>query len=128
MTALATHDEVVATLFGVRTGSRYIMIRISHAGEKWSACSPGRLIIDRTIEALHKDGVREFDFSIGNYSYKRRFKPQRTPLVDLSAPLSWRGQPYALRDRAVLALRHYPELTARLKQSLAKATPSREAA
>ncbi len=86
MTALATRDEVVATLLGIRTGSRYIMIRISNAGEKWSACSPGRLIIDRTIEALHKVGVREFDFSIGNYSYKRRFGPQRTPLVDLGAP------------------------------------------
>ena len=89
-------------------------------------CSPGRLIIDRTIEALHRDGVREFDFSIGNYSYKRRFGPQRTPLVDLRAALSWRGQPTALRDRAVLALRHYPKLTARLKQALGKATPSRE--
>ncbi|HEX7919446.1 MAG TPA: GNAT family N-acetyltransferase [Bradyrhizobium sp.] len=126
MTALATHDEVVATLLGIRTGSRYVMLRISNAGGKWSACSPGRLIVDRTIAALHKDGVREFDFSIGNYSYKRRFGPQRTPLVDLSAPLSWRGQPHALRDRAVLALRHYPELTARLKQALGKATPSRE--
>ncbi|MDH2383852.1 GNAT family N-acetyltransferase [Bradyrhizobium sp. CER78] len=126
MTALATRDEVVATLLGIRTGSRYVMLRISNAGEKWSACSPGRLIIDRTIAALHKDGVREFDFSIGNYSYKRRFGPQRTPLVDLGAALSWRGQPYALRDRAVLALRHYPKLSARLKQALGKATPSRE--
>lgn len=126
MTALTTRDEVVATLLGIRTGSRYVMIRISNAGEKWSMCSPGRLIIDRTIEALHRDGVREFDFSIGNYSYKRRFGPQRTPLVDLGAALSWRGQPTALRDRAVLALRHYPKLTARLKQALGKATPSRE--
>ncbi|MCC8965938.1 GNAT family N-acetyltransferase [Bradyrhizobium sp. Pear76] len=126
MTALTTRDEVVATLLGVRAGSRYVMLRISNAGEKWSACSPGRLIIDRTIEALHEDGVREFDFSIGNYSYKRRFNPQRTPLVDLSAPLSWRGQPHALRDLAVLALRHYPKLTARLKRALGKASPSRE--
>ncbi|MGY4476483.1 GNAT family N-acetyltransferase [Bradyrhizobium sp. USDA 3364] len=126
VTALTTSNEVVATLLGIRTGSRYIMIRISNAGEKWSACSPGRLIIDRTIAALHKDGVREFEFSIGNYSYKRRFGPQRTPLVDLGAALSWRGQPHALRDRAVLALRHYPKVSARLKQALGKSTPSRE--
>jgi CelD/BcsL family acetyltransferase involved in cellulose biosynthesis len=126
MTALTTRDEVVATLLGIRTGSRYIMIRISNAGEKWSMCSPGRLIIDRTIEALHKDGVREFEFSVGNYSYKRRFGPQRTPLVDLGAALSWRGQPQALRDRAVLALRHYPKLSARLKEAFGKSTPSRE--
>ncbi|MGF6308205.1 CelD/BcsL family acetyltransferase involved in cellulose biosynthesis [Bradyrhizobium sp. i1.8.4] len=126
MTALTTSNEVVATLLGIRTGSRYVMIRISNAGEKWSVCSPGRLIIDRTIEALHKDGVREFDFSIGNYSYKRRFGPQRMPLVDLGAPLSRRGRPHALRDRAVLALRRYPKLSARLKTLLGKSEPSRE--
>ena len=51
-------DEVVATLLGIRTGSRYVMIRISNTGEKWSNCSPGRLIIERTTAALHRDGVR----------------------------------------------------------------------
>ncbi|MGC4074061.1 MAG: GNAT family N-acetyltransferase [Nibricoccus sp.] len=72
----------------------YIMVKISNAGEKWSNCSPGRLIIERTMAALHKDGVRKFDFSIGNYPYKRRFG------VTCSAarrcrrsPLSWRGLP-----------------------------------
>lgn len=51
------------------------MIRISNGGARWSKCSPGRLIIERTMAALHQDGVREFDFSIGNYAYKRRFDP-----------------------------------------------------
>ena len=41
------------------------MVRISNAGDKWSNCSPGRLIIERTMAALHRDGVREFDFSFG---------------------------------------------------------------
>ncbi len=127
MTALATRDEVVATLLGIRTGSRWIMIRISNAGEKWAACSPGPA--DHRPDhrrALHKVGVREFDFSIGNYSYKRRFGPQRTAAGRSRRPLSWRGQPYALRDRAVLALRHYPKLSTRLKQALGKSRPSRE--
>ncbi|WP_426436851.1 GNAT family N-acetyltransferase [Bradyrhizobium genosp. P] len=126
LTALIAGEEVVATLLGIRTGTRYVMIRISNAGGKWLNVSPGRLIIERTMAALHKDGVREFDLSIGDYPYKRRFKPARMPLVDLSASLSWRGWPHALRDRAVLALRHYPKLTARLKQMLGKSPPSRE--
>ena len=125
MTALTAGEEIVATLLGIRTGTRYVMIRISNAGDKWSNCSPGRLIIERTMAALHKDGVREFDFSIGNYAYKRRFGPTRMPLVDISASVSWRGWPYALRDRAVLALRRYPKLTARLKRALGR-PPSRE--
>ena len=70
-------------------------MRVSNAGEKWSHCSPGRLIIDRTIAALHKEGVREFDFSVGDYDYKRRFGATQFALVDIGAALSWRGWPYA---------------------------------
>ncbi len=51
--------------------------------------------------ALHQDGVRSFDFSIGNYAYKRRFGVVPLALVDITAALSWRGWPYVQRDRAV---------------------------
>jgi CelD/BcsL family acetyltransferase involved in cellulose biosynthesis len=120
VSALMVGDEIVATLLGIRTGSRYVMIRISNAGEKWSNCSPGRLIIERTMAALHRDGVREFDFSVGNYAYKRRFGVTRLPLVDISAALSWRGWPLALRDHMVRAVRNYPQADAWLKRALGK--------
>ena len=120
VSALTVGDEVVATLLGIRTGSRYVMIRISNAGEKWSNCSPGRLIIERTMAALHRDGVREFDFSVGNYAYKRRFGVTRLPLVDISAALSWRGWPYAIARSMVRAVRNYPRLDAWLKRALGK--------
>jgi CelD/BcsL family acetyltransferase involved in cellulose biosynthesis len=120
VSALTVGDEVVATLLGIRSGSRYVMVRISNAGDKWSNCSPGRLIIERTMAALHQDGVREFDFSTGNYAYKRRFGVTRLPLVDVSAALSWRGWPHALRDRAARELRRYPQLSAYLKRALGK--------
>src|SRR6478752_4838796 len=83
---------------GSATVQHYVMVRISNAGDKWSNCSPGRLITERTMAALHRDGVREFDFSIGNYAYKRRFGVTRLPLIDISAALSARGWPYVLRD------------------------------
>jgi CelD/BcsL family acetyltransferase involved in cellulose biosynthesis len=116
LSALTVGDEVVATLLGIRIGQRYVMVRISNAGDKWSNCSPGRLIIERTMAALHKDGVREFDFSIGNYAYKRRFGVVRLPLTDFTEALSWRGLPYTLRDRAVQKLRRHPRLVAYLKR------------
>ena len=125
LSALTVGEEVVATLLGVRSGSRYVMLRISHAGAKWSNCSPGRLIIERTMAALHKEGVRSFDFSIGNYAYKRRFGVAPLPLVDITAALGWRGIPYALRDRAVSELRRYPRLAAFVGRLLGK-PPSRE--
>jgi len=125
LSALTVGGEVVATLLGIRQGARYVMVRISNAGDKWSNCSPGRLIIERTMAVLHKDGIRQFDFSIGNYAYKRRFGVERIPLVDFTAALSWRGLPYALRDRAARWLRGHPQLAERLKRALGK-PPSRE--
>jgi CelD/BcsL family acetyltransferase involved in cellulose biosynthesis len=120
LSALTVGDEVVATLLGIRQGSRYVMVRISNAGAKWSNCSPGRLIIERTMAALHRDGIRQFDFSIGNYAYKRRFGVARIALVDFTAALSWRGLPYALRDRAARWLRGHPGLADRVKRALGK--------
>ena len=120
VSALTVGGEVVATLLGIRSGSRYVMVRISNAGDKWANCSPGRLIIERTMAALHGEGVREFDFSVGNYAYKRRFGVVRTPLIDLSAALSWRGMPFVLRDRAAAALRRYPRLAAPVKRALGR--------
>ncbi len=120
VTTLTAGDEIVATLLGVRDRARYTMIRISNAGGKWSNCSPGRLIIERTMAALHRDGVREFDFSVGNYAYKRRFGTKRVPLAELSAALSSRGWPYSLRDRAARKLRNYPKLSEFIKLALGK--------
>jgi CelD/BcsL family acetyltransferase involved in cellulose biosynthesis len=102
-----------------------VMVRISNAGDKWSNCSPGRLIIERTMAALHRDGVRQFDFSIGNYAYKRRFGVAPLRLCEITAALGWRGMPYALRDRAARALRRHPRLAARVGRALGK-PPSRE--
>jgi CelD/BcsL family acetyltransferase involved in cellulose biosynthesis len=125
LSALTVGEEVVATLLGIRSGSRYVMVRISNAGEKWSNCSPGRLIIERTMAALHRDGVRQFDFSIGNYAYKRRLGVVPFPLVDVTTALSWRGWPYALRDRAARELRRHPRLAAVVGRALGR-PPSRE--
>jgi CelD/BcsL family acetyltransferase involved in cellulose biosynthesis len=125
LTALTVGEEVVATLLGVRSGSRYVMVRISNAGDKWSNCSPGRLIIERTMAALHADGVRHFDFSIGNYAYKRRFGVVPVALAEITAALSWRGWPFALRDRAARELHRYPKLATRVTRALGR-PPSRE--
>jgi len=125
LTALTVGEEVVATLLGVRSGSRYVMVRISNAGDKWSNCSPGRLIIERTMAALHRDGVRHFDFSIGNYAYKRRFGVVPVALGEITAALSWRGWPFALRDRAARELHRYPKLATRVTRALGR-PPSRE--
>jgi CelD/BcsL family acetyltransferase involved in cellulose biosynthesis len=124
VSALICDRETVATILGIRQGTNFVFLRISNAGPQWSNCSPSRLIIERTMAVLHGEGVRQFDLSIGNYAFKRRFGAAPIPLTDVSMALSWRGLPYGLRDRAAQQLRRHPWLAERIGRALGK--PSRE--
>jgi CelD/BcsL family acetyltransferase involved in cellulose biosynthesis len=124
VSALLCGEEIVATILGISQGTNFVFLRISNAGTRWSNCSPSRLIIERTMAALHKEGVRQFDLSIGNYAFKRRFGAAPFPLTDVSMALSWRGLPYVLRDLAAQRLRRHPWLAERIGRALGK--PARE--
>lgn len=126
LTALTAGDELVGALLGIRNRDTYAMVRISHAAGDWSNCSPGRLIIERTLCHLHAQGFRRFDFSIGNYAYKRRFGIQRAALVDLVVPLGVRGLPAAARALLAERLRRKPALRAFARRLLGKPAIMRE--
>lgn len=123
VSVLSCDDGVVATALGIRRGTNFIFLRVGNTGKKWSHCSPGRLIIERTMAALHEDGVRQFDLSIGNHAFKRRFGAKRLPLTDVSLALGWRGIPFVLRDRAAQQLRRYPRLAEWVSRALGKSAP-----
>jgi len=71
------------------------LIRLSRGDERWSNCSPGRLLIVKTIEMLRSQGFRNFDFSLGEFPYKRRLGTRTRPLRDLVIAASVRGVPLA---------------------------------
>ena len=123
VSALMCDGEIVATSLGIRQGANYSLLRTSNAGAPWSGCSPGLLVVERTMAALHRQGVRQFDLSIGNYGYKRRFGAAQFPLTDVSIAISWRGMPYMLRDRAAQYLRRFPRLSALVGRALGKPAP-----
>jgi len=117
---LKSGDALVAGLLGIRQGDTLVLIRLSHAGQEWSNCSPGRLVISRMMEAMHARGVRKFDLSIGNFTYKRRFGAVRHKLVDVSSVRSLRGIPAHLRLIAGALLRRYPQLRRVVRRALGK--------
>jgi len=120
VSTLTCDEATVATVLGVRQGDYFAFLRISNAGTRWSHCSPSRLIIERTMAALHEQGVRQFDLSIGNYAFKRRFGAVQFPLTDASIALGWRGIPYVLRDRAAQWLRRHPWLASKVGRALGR--------
>ncbi|MGY8666793.1 GNAT family N-acetyltransferase [Bradyrhizobium sp. UFLA05-109] len=116
VSALVCGDEVVATTLGLRHGAHYSLLRNTNAGGQWSNCSPGQLCIEQTMAALHRQGVRHFDLSIGNSDYKRRFGARPLWLTDVRIALSWRGMPHVLRAQAVRELKRHPRTFAVARQ------------
>ena len=121
LTALTHREEVVAALLGIARGDGYVMLRISIGAPEWSSCSPGRLIILQTMKMLRGIGYRHFDFSIGEYEYKRRFGAASRPLVELTIALSPRGWPLLAFERAKLLVRRNRALYGLVHRLLASA-------
>lgn len=126
LTTLRGGPDFVAGLLGVYDGETYVMIRLVHRGTgDWSKISAGRLVVHKTMHWLHAQGCRRFDFSVGNYPYKRRFNPTRMPMFDRVEALSARGVPMMLKARAAGWLRARPQLRERVRLMMGK-PPSRE--
>lgn len=118
--ALVCDEAIVATTLGVNYDGTYYLLRIGHAGGQWANCSPGLLVTERTMAALHARGIRRFDLSIGNHDYKRRFGAEPVALTDVSIALSWRGLAHQLRDRVAQGLRRYPRLAGLAARAIGK--------
>jgi CelD/BcsL family acetyltransferase involved in cellulose biosynthesis len=105
LTALTIGDEVVAALLGITDGTHYAMTRLATPGQQWKNFSPGRLLIERTMKMLHADGFRAFDFTIGDYSYKRRIGVTPVPMVQATIAMSPLGWWDMGKDRAKAAIK-----------------------
>ncbi|MCX5495972.1 GNAT family N-acetyltransferase [Kaistia dalseonensis] len=123
--ALTAGDKLVAGLLGVASGDHLTFVRISAALDEWSNCSPGRLVIERSMEALSRGGFRTFDFGIGDYPYKRSFGPETIPLVELYQALSWRGRPAvalaACKAAAKAGIKRHPALERFVRRLMGRA-------
>ena len=94
------------------------MVRISTENGRWASCSPGRLIIVQTMQMLHAEGFRVFDFSVGEYPYKRRLGARSQSLFDLTDALTWRGLPLLAYDQTKHFVRQHPALHALARRML----------
>jgi CelD/BcsL family acetyltransferase involved in cellulose biosynthesis len=101
--ALTCRDELVGGVIGASNGRDVAFVRLCFAPGQWTACSPGRLVLEKTLEALHARGFRAVDLSVGEFPYKYDFGVRLEPLYGLLTPVSLRGSPawaqHATRQR-----------------------------
>ncbi len=96
LTALRVGNEIASALLGVTNGTAYSMVRLSTGDKKWKNCSPGRLLIYKTMEYMHAQSFDTFDFTIGDYDYKRRLQAEFVPLCNIVESGNLRHIPHAL--------------------------------
>ena len=106
----------MAALLGVARGATYVMIRICSGSGEWSNCSPGRLVITQTMQMLHAQGYRHFDFSIGDYAYKRRLGVSSRPLFRLRMVMSIRGLALLAYDQSKDFIKQHPAILTQAKR------------
>ncbi|OHV72321.1 cellulose biosynthesis protein CelD [Ensifer sp. LCM 4579] len=83
--------KIIAVSGLLRKGDHVICQFGSIDDEVAADSSPGELLFYRTIERLCGEGVKLFDFGIGDQRYKRSWCTIRTPLRDIVLPLTPRG-------------------------------------
>jgi len=106
LTALVVNDEIIAAFLAVADGRRCTLIRSSQlTGEKWGPLGLGKLLIEKSMQALHARGCRVFDLSIGDHPYKYDFNAVSTPLFELELARTWRGVPALCRERTLALVR-----------------------
>lgn len=103
-------DAVVGAVFGISTTDRFTVLRIATDDAKWGRFSPGRITLLAAMQLFVDRGIRTFDLGIGDYAFKRRLGATPVPLADLTAALSWMGEPAASALRLKAFVRRQPAL------------------
>lgn len=124
LTALACGERIVAVSYAIASGTYYAHVRIAFDPE-FSKASPARLLLERSVTALHAEGYRNFDFTIGDYQHKRKFNVRHLPLRNVTLARSLAGLPTSGLAHAKAFVKSHPtleRLARRLMDSGAKAT------
>ena len=123
MFVLATDAEIVATFFALKNNDHTTLIRMSQSQDPtWRPLGLGKMIIHQALEALHGEGCRIFDLSVGAHRYKDEFGVSPVPMAELTTPLSLRGTPFIARRKAIAYISRNPKLKA-LARTIADRLP-----
>lgn len=70
VSALALDGETVTTHWGMKHGDRFYYYMPSFADGPWMRYSPGRILLFELFKWSFEHGVKVFDFTVGDESYK----------------------------------------------------------
>ncbi|WP_414650756.1 GNAT family N-acetyltransferase [Ensifer sp.] len=97
------HDGRVVAVAGLSKKGDHVICQFGSIDEALAGdASPGELLFYRMIERLSAEGIRLFDFGVGDQPYKRSWCTIETPLSDIVLPVSFAGHLAGLRHHVVV--------------------------
>nr|WP_321454474.1 GNAT family N-acetyltransferase [uncultured Cohaesibacter sp.] len=76
-------DQIVAVQYGIEHAGRYLMLMMGLDFDRMGRYSPGLLMTEDLICDCIKDGMKIFDFTVGDEPYKLKFGTQKMPIYTL---------------------------------------------
>ncbi len=101
ISVLRLNGELVAIVFGMLRRDRFYMLAMTfvHGRPELEKCSPALVLVHRTMASLHAEGLRTYDFTIGDQPYKRTFGAVGAPLYEYLEPLTVKGRAWVAARR-----------------------------
>lgn len=97
------HDGQVVAVAGLSLKGDHVICQFGSIDEALAGdASPGELLFYRMIERLSTQGLRLFDFGVGDQPYKRSWCTIETPLRDIVLPVTFWGRLAVLRHHLIV--------------------------
>ncbi len=97
------HDGRIIAVAGLSRKADHVICQFGSIDDVLAGdASPGELLFYKMIDRLAAEGVRLFDFGVGDQPYKRSWCTIETPLRDILLPVTLAGHLASLRHRLVV--------------------------
>ena len=108
VSGLFLDDTIIAVHWGLVYRDRFYYLMPSFEDGSWRKYSPGRLLLEYLIKWCFDSGIKVFDFTVGDDSYKYNWADKEMALYDYHEPVNLKGKKYILFTKIKKNIKKYP--------------------
>ncbi|HJO55408.1 MAG TPA: GNAT family N-acetyltransferase, partial [Candidatus Scalindua sp.] len=116
VSGLFLDETIIAVHWGLIFRDRFYYIMPSYEGGSWAKYSPGRLLQEHLIKLCFDSGIKIFDFTVGDDSYKYNWADNKMELYEYYEPVNLKGKQYILIANIRQNLKKYSNLLNSLRE------------
>jgi CelD/BcsL family acetyltransferase involved in cellulose biosynthesis len=110
ISALRVGDTIIATHLGPVFRARFYGLLTTFEAGHWAKYSPGRLLLEDTIEWCFTHDITTVDFTKGDEAYKGAWTDHTLPLYDCVNSLTLKGKSFVALNQLRRKATQYPTL------------------